>query len=130
LEQKARDLSAQKQMLTTYLAMLKNELLMLKCKCLEHSDCQCQKIRDYLSSSVNTMPPANADLYSRLGDTTAANDIANEIARKQSCAPVFNMGSMSPPEGMVASPSSNGGNEHVGADILRFEAELQAAVTG
>lgn len=77
------------------------------------------------------MPPANADLYSRLGDADAANEIANEIARNQSSASVFDMASaMSPPEGMVASPSSNGGNEHVGADLLRFESELQAAVKG
>ncbi|MDE3228409.1 MAG: hypothetical protein KGO05_00895, partial [Chloroflexota bacterium] len=85
LEQRARELSSQKQMLTTYLAMLKNELLMLKCKCLEHSDCGCDGIRDYLKNTVNTMTPANAALYSKLEDKNI-EDIENEIARKQSSA--------------------------------------------
>ena len=130
LEQKARDLSSQKQMLTTYLAMLKNELLMLKCKCLEHSDCGCDGIRDYLKNTVNTMPPANAALYSRLENKDAANDIAGEVARKQSSATTFDLDGLSPQaEGMVTSPSSAGGDD-AGADILRFESELQEAATG
>jgi hypothetical protein len=123
LEQKARDLSAQKQMLTTYMAVLKNELLMLKCKCLEHSDCGCEAIRDYLKNTVNTMPPASAALYSRLDDKNAANDIANEIARKQSSASAFDYEAMSTPESMIMSPSSIGDMD---VDLKMFE-ELKAA---
>ena len=125
LEQKARDLSSQKQMLTTYLAMLKNELLMLKCKCLEHSDCGCDGIREYLKNTVNTMPPANAALYSRLEDKDAATDIASEVARKQSSVSGFDVDGMSPSDAMMMSPTSSSGDAE--ADILRFEAELQSA---
>jgi hypothetical protein len=95
LEQKARDLSSQKQMLITYLAMLKNELLMLKCKCLEHSDCGCEGIRDYIKNTVNTMPPTNAPLDSKLENNISASKIAAEIARKQSSASAFDMDAMS-----------------------------------
>jgi hypothetical protein len=119
LEQRARDLSSEKQMLTTYLAMLKNELLMLKCKCLEHSDCDCEAIRDYLKSTVTKMPPANAALYSRLEEKDAS-EISCEIARKQS---IFDMDAMRP-EDMVTSPSSIGENDD--AEFLCLEAELQA----
>lgn len=125
LEQRARDLSSQKQMLTTYLAMLKNELLMLKCKCLEHSDCGCEEIRSYMKNTLNTMPPANAALYSKL-EQKNAGDIESEVARKQSSANMFDMENMGSPDGMVTSPSSTGGD--VGSDLLQFEAELQAAV--
>jgi hypothetical protein len=71
--------------------MLKNELLMLKCKCLEHSSCNCEAIRNYLSASVNTMPLVNATLYSQLDNRKPADDIANEIAREQSSASAINI---------------------------------------
>lgn len=73
LEERARELSFEKQMLTTQAAMLKNELLMLKCKCLEHSNCDCEGIRDYLKHTVTNLPPANASLYSRLENEVAAS---------------------------------------------------------
>jgi hypothetical protein len=119
LEQRARDLSAQKQMLTTYLAMLKNELLMLKCKCLEHSDCDCEAIRDYLKNTVTTMPPANAALYSKL-EGKNASEISNEIARKQSA---FGLDAFSPGD-MVSSPGTDAGSDD--DDFSRLEAELHA----
>jgi hypothetical protein len=120
LEDRARELSAQKQVLTTYLAMLKNELLMLKCKCLEHSDCGCEGIRDYLKNTVNTMPPANAALYSKL-DGKGMNDLSSEIARKQSA---FDMSVLSPVD-MVTPPNSDGDMD--GDNFMRLESELKAA---
>lgn len=63
LEEKARDLQGQREMLVAYVSMLRNELLILKCKCLEHSDCDCVALRDYLKNTVATLPPASADLY-------------------------------------------------------------------
>jgi DNA integrity scanning protein DisA with diadenylate cyclase activity len=83
LEQKARVLSAQKQKFITDLTMLKNEMLMLKGKCLEHSSCNCEAIRNYLSESVDKTSPTKAALYSQLEDKKSADQIANEIARKQ-----------------------------------------------
>ncbi|KIW00016.1 uncharacterized protein PV09_08368 [Verruconis gallopava] len=118
LEQRARDLAAQKQMLTTYLAMLKNELLMLKCKCLEHSDCDCEAIRNYLKSTVTTMPPANTALYTKLSDKDA-NAISGEIARKQSC---IDLDAMSPSD-LVSSPDSG----EDGAGFLNLQAEVDAS---
>jgi flagellar motility protein MotE (MotC chaperone) len=119
LEERARELSSQKQMLTTYLAVLKNELLMLKCKCLEHSDCDCDAIREYLKTTVNTMPPANAALYMKLEDKDA-NEISSEIARKQSA---YSMSQFSP-EDIVSSPESvNGSGEN---DFFHLEADLRA----
>jgi hypothetical protein len=106
LEQKARDLSAQKQMLTTCLAALKNELLMLKCKCLEHSDCACEGIRDYLTNTVTIMLPANAALYSRLEDEMPTTELVGDSARKKSSASCIDMDAMSTPGDMVTSPSS------------------------
>jgi len=73
LEERARELSFEKQMLTTQAAMLKNELLMLKCKCLEHSNCDCESIREYLKHTVTNLPPANAALYSRVEEDVAAS---------------------------------------------------------
>jgi len=70
LEERARELQAQREMLVAYVSMLRNELLMLKCKCLEHSDCECERLREYLKNTVATLPPASANLYklSRIED--------------------------------------------------------------
>jgi bZIP transcription factor len=57
LEGRARELTKDRHVLTATVAMLKNELLELKCKCLEHSDCQCGLIQDYLKKAVGQMSP-------------------------------------------------------------------------
>lgn len=75
LEEKARDLQGQREMLVAYVSMLRNELLMLKCKCLEHSDCDCVALRDYLKNTVATLPPASADLY---GTTQNKDDLEDK----------------------------------------------------
>jgi hypothetical protein len=106
LERKARDLSAQKQMLTTGVAALKNELLMLKCKCLEHSDCACEGIRNYLRNTVTIMQPANAALCSRLEDKMPMTELVGDIARNKSSASCVNMDAMPTPGNMSTSPSS------------------------
>jgi hypothetical protein len=63
LEERARELTSQRQMLTTHVAMLRNELLELKCKCLEHTSCDCEQIRAYLKNTVAALQPAPAGLY-------------------------------------------------------------------
>jgi len=63
LEQRARKLTSERQMLTTHVAMLRNELLELKCRCLEHTNCECGQIREYLKNTVAALQPASADLY-------------------------------------------------------------------
>jgi hypothetical protein len=63
LEQRARELASERQMLATHVAVLRNELLELKCKCLEHTSCECEQIREYLKNTITTMPPANPSMY-------------------------------------------------------------------
>jgi hypothetical protein len=63
LEERARELTSQRHMLTTHVAMLRNELLELKCKCLEHTSCDCEQIREYLKNTVAALQPAPAALY-------------------------------------------------------------------
>jgi hypothetical protein len=94
LEQKARDLSSQKEMLITYLAMLKNQLLTMKFKYLEQADCGCNGSRDFLKNTVSTMPPANPALYSKLESKMIESGLAAEIARKQSSASCFDIGAL------------------------------------
>jgi hypothetical protein len=128
LEQKARDLSSQKEMLTTYLAMLKNELLRLKCKYLEHPDCGCNGIPDFLKNTVSTMPPINPVLYSKLETKMTESGLTAEIARKQSSASCFTIDAMSTPEDAATTPSLGG--DSADAQLLHFELNLQAAVKG
>ena len=70
LEERAWELTNQRQMLTAYVTALKNELLVLKCKCLEHSNCGCERIREYLTKSVANLQPASAYLYQSIGEGT------------------------------------------------------------
>jgi hypothetical protein len=105
------------------MAMLKNELLMLKCKCLEHSDCDCEAIRDYLKNTITTTPPANAALYSGIDDKSLSDDIAKEIARKQSSASAFDLDAMSTPEDSMSQHSNS---EDSDAGLMMFKSELQA----
>ncbi|QDS77393.1 hypothetical protein FKW77_006106 [Venturia effusa] len=74
LEEKARELQGQREMLVAYISMLRNELLMLKCKCLEHADCDCVGLREYLKNTVATLPPASAELYSANQPTNDVKD--------------------------------------------------------
>jgi hypothetical protein len=108
LEQKARDLCSQKDKLTTYVAVLKNELLMLKCKCLEHAECDCHGIRDFLKKTVSTMPPANPALYSNLENEIAESGLGVEIASKQSSASCVGIIAMSTPEDAATTTISVG----------------------
>jgi hypothetical protein len=63
LEQRARELASERQMLTAHVAMLRNELLELKCRCLEHTSCNCEQIREYLKNTVAGLQHAPAALY-------------------------------------------------------------------
>ncbi|EON69731.1 hypothetical protein W97_08993 [Coniosporium apollinis CBS 100218] len=57
LEQQARELTAQRAHLQAYVASLRDEVLYLKDQMLRHSDCNCVKMREYLSHSVSNMSP-------------------------------------------------------------------------
>jgi hypothetical protein len=52
LEERMHELATERQLLATDVAILKNELLILKSKCLEHWNCHCEQIRDYLKQMV------------------------------------------------------------------------------
>lgn len=95
LEERARELQSQREMLVAYVSMLRNELLMLKCKCLQHSDCKCERLRDYLKNTVATLPPASADLYK-------LNQIEHHMNGESSMMPSFDDDSYG---GRVASDS-------------------------
>lgn len=119
LEEKARDLQGQREMLVAYISMLRNELLMLKCKCLEHSDCDCVALRDYLKNTVAALPPASADLYS-------SNRITDDLEDKPTMQ-TYNDGS--------CGDMSDATQQHSGSasmatspnlDFLKFDANAQS----
>jgi hypothetical protein len=94
LEERARELTSQRQMLSAHVAMLRNELLELKCKCLEHTSCECEQIRDYLKNTVAALQPAPAALYhfqqqdlrreSTGSETASTGDNVNAASRQSS----------------------------------------------
>jgi hypothetical protein len=63
LEERARELTSERHALAHHVVMLRNELLELKCKCLEHTNCDCVQIREYLKNTVAQLNPANSSLY-------------------------------------------------------------------
>jgi hypothetical protein len=52
LECKFKELNTLRKMLDTFVFMLKNDLLILKCRCLDYSSCQCERIREYLQNTI------------------------------------------------------------------------------
>jgi len=52
LEERSRVMGAENAFLKATEAALRHELLDLKYKCLEHSDCDCKEIRDYMKQQV------------------------------------------------------------------------------
>jgi len=99
-------------MLNTYVSVLKNELLMLKCKCLEHSDCGCERIRNYLKHTISTFPPASAGLH----------NIEFDESRKSSVASSAGDTVTSP----VASPPSPFSTAKPDIDFLRLERDMRS----
>jgi hypothetical protein len=77
LEERARELNSERQALTAHVAALKHELLELKCRCLEHVNCECKQLRQYLKDAVAGLQPAPAALYQEYPD---------EVGRKSSAA--------------------------------------------
>jgi hypothetical protein len=63
LEERARELTWQRHMVTQHIALLRNEFLELKCKCLEHTHCDCEQIREYLRSTVAQLNPVGSLCY-------------------------------------------------------------------
>jgi hypothetical protein len=124
LEERARELQAQREMLVAYVSMLRNELLMLKCKCLEHSDCKCERVREYLKNTVATLPPASANLYNM-------SQIEDELKGK-SRMPSFNEGSfadLSVSDGMPHSRSNSMAHSVASPslDFLKFDTTTAAS---
>jgi hypothetical protein len=54
LEERARVLASQRDAISKHITMLKHELIELKIKCLDHSDCDCKQIRQYLKSTITS----------------------------------------------------------------------------
>jgi len=79
LEERARELTSQRQMLTAHVAMLRNELLELKCKCLEHTSCDCEQIREYLKNTVAGLQSAPAALYQFQQDDTRRESTTSRV---------------------------------------------------
>jgi hypothetical protein len=52
LEGLGRELITLRKMLQTYVFMLKNDLLEVKCRCLDYSTCKCDQIREFLQNTV------------------------------------------------------------------------------
>ncbi|KAK3064827.1 hypothetical protein LTS18_003584 [Coniosporium uncinatum] len=63
LEDRARNLTAERTYLKAMECQLRQEILELKSRCLEHADCNCQAIRNYLNSTVATMRPPMLNDY-------------------------------------------------------------------
>jgi len=100
--------------------MLRNELLMLKCKCLEHSDCKCERLREYLKNTVAALPPASANLYT-------LSRIESDLNEKPPMMPSFNEGTygdMSVSDGVQHSRSTSMAKSVASPDLdfLRFDA--------
>lgn len=58
LESQARDLAAANAQLHAHALSLKEEVLFLKSECLKHTDCGCDRIRQYLDRSIAGMNPS------------------------------------------------------------------------
>ncbi|KAF2421568.1 hypothetical protein EJ08DRAFT_701968 [Tothia fuscella] len=90
LEERARELTSERHALTHHVALLRNELLELKCKCLEHTNCDCLQIREYLKNTVAALQPANRDLYvapvSSLGLSTSSTSVAASASTPSSAS--------------------------------------------
>lgn len=58
LQVKERDLISRKHYLNMVVEILRNELIVLRCKCLEHADWGCERIREHLDDGVTGPSPA------------------------------------------------------------------------
>jgi hypothetical protein len=56
LEEQARVLATQRHAIANQITLLRHELLELKFKCLDHSDCACEQIRQYLINTITSVP--------------------------------------------------------------------------
>lgn len=70
LQVKERDLISRKHYLNTVVEILRNELIVLKFKCLEHADRGCEGIREFLDDSVvgPSQTALSVSLYQNLGE--------------------------------------------------------------
>lgn len=121
LEEKARDLQGQREMLVAYVSMLRNELLMLKCKCLEHSDCDCVALRDYLKNTVATLPPASADLYGTTQGMEGMDGMEDKLAM-----PTYNEGAFGDLSDASQQHSRSTSITSPNLDFLKFDANAQS----
>lgn len=70
LQVKERDLISRKHYLNTVVEILRNELIVLRCKCLEHADCGCERIREHLDDTLAGISPTalSTSIYQDLGE--------------------------------------------------------------
>lgn len=70
LQVKERDLISRKHYLNMVVEILRNELIVLRFKCLEHADRGCERIREYLDDNVVGPSPTafSPSLYQDLGE--------------------------------------------------------------
>ncbi|MBE7181110.1 MAG: bZIP transcription factor [Terriglobus roseus] len=74
LESQARDLAAANAQLNACALALKEEVLFLKSECLKHTDCGCDRIRQYLDRSIAGMNPSGVLGMMPPGSSSAAFD--------------------------------------------------------
>lgn len=121
LEQRARDLTNERQILATHVAMLRNELLELKCKCLEHTDCECEQIRQYLKNTISALKPAQPALYQ---DNSESRKSSSTSTLASSLSPT----SFEPSKN--SSHSSGSGDSGFEYLKLKLEDEMQDGLSG
>jgi hypothetical protein len=123
LEERARELTAQRQMLATHVAMLRNELLELKCKCLEHTSCNCEQIRDYLKNTVAALQPAPAALYQ-----FHHNDIRRESTGSEAISTDGKVESDSPYASLIDASRHSSVSADSPLDYLKIEDDMRTTL--
>jgi len=118
LEERARDLAALNKVLHVTVATLKNDMLDLKDKCLQHMSCECEGIRQYLARSVmceSSMVPAAPDLQDwdqdvdellRASETSNSNEASDVTPSTTEVTHSMDSSSVSSPRPNPLSPST------------------------
>jgi hypothetical protein len=63
LEKRARELTQDRHMLIHDVAILRNEIILLKGEALNHINCECAQIREYLNNTVAQLNLAGTSLF-------------------------------------------------------------------
>ena len=89
LQVKEKDLISRKHYLNMVVEILRNELVVLRSKCLEHAGCGCESIREYLDDTVAGLSPTafSACLYQDLDEDV--NHEQSQMAPQQQSTQLF-----------------------------------------